>query len=753
MSILSKKVLGTLMFVGLLAGGTTVFSEGTLKNEVTSNIKTETPPTNKERSKQIARLVESPVDTSKINWWIGKYSTLKSKNYNIYTGDWKKESILSKSSKYYNKTVLIQAEYPIFDGRSYYKIQLPDGKMGYINTSALKSQVDTPWGTKISKNGYVTVTGQESVLSNLQWGWKANSGETGYYHKTFKVTGFYNKFAENNYWSLESQNQWMGYLSETATEYIDSALGVPFSTNKKIKIQRKDYYIYKDKDFNKKVSTKNYYNKNYFVKTYYNHYNNNKYYSLKDSNGKWIGYVNAIATKVNSSSTNSNNDKPNQSQNNSPSNKPTPNVWGTKYKLERYATIQSKNYDFYSNKNWKKSGKTSKYYHQTLKIDGYYKHANGNTYFSVYNNKNKWIGYVNARSLSTTTSPWGVRVTSNYYATIKNGNYDIYRGRSFKKHGKIASYKNKTLKVEGYYHHFNGAKYVSIRSKDKYIGEANEKSLNIHKYGYGKKYNYTSYYTVTNGNYTRYANQANQSAGTTSNYKHKTIRINGKYKHYNGNTYYSIYKGKTWLGYVNANAGKTSTSPWGIKLNRKQTMAIGSKNYDIYKDKEWHKRTKTSKYYKKKIKVNGYYNHYNGKQYESIYTTSNKWLGYVNADATISAGRLINKNGVYQYAMDIAVDVTRRFGGVITSGYRPGSRNELGQYDDHSRRCAIDISGVNYSTYQKMKHYIVNKYKNTGLKYVIANNTWATHSGGWVFSQYPYGAHMDHIHISIYQPK
>lgn len=60
-SILSKKVLGTLMFVGLLAGGTTAFSEGA------SNIKIETSPTNEERPKQIARLVESPVDTSKIN--------------------------------------------------------------------------------------------------------------------------------------------------------------------------------------------------------------------------------------------------------------------------------------------------------------------------------------------------------------------------------------------------------------------------------------------------------------------------------------------------------------------------------------------------------------------------------------------------------------------------------------------------------------------------------------------------------------
>lgn len=112
----------------------------------------------------------------------------------------------------------------------------------------------------------------------------------------------------------------------------------------------------------------------------------------------------------------------------------------------------------------------------------------------------------------------------------------------------------------------------------------------------------------------------------------------------------------------------------------------------------------------------------------------------------------VNANGVYQYLVNIAKDVISKFGGTITSGYRPGSRNETGALDDHSQRQAIDISGVGYGTYEKMKKYVVSKYKNRGLKYVIANNTWATKSGGWKWGRYPYGAHTDHMHLSGLKP-
>lgn len=112
----------------------------------------------------------------------------------------------------------------------------------------------------------------------------------------------------------------------------------------------------------------------------------------------------------------------------------------------------------------------------------------------------------------------------------------------------------------------------------------------------------------------------------------------------------------------------------------------------------------------------------------------------------------IAANGVYQYLVNIAKDVMSKFGGQITSGYRPGSVNEIGQPDDHSKRLAIDISGVGYNTYDKMKHYVVNKYRGRGLSYVIANNTWATKRSGYKFVHYPYGGHMDHIHISGEKP-
>ncbi|EGF47000.1 hypothetical protein AAULR_26806, partial [Lacticaseibacillus rhamnosus MTCC 5462] len=45
-------------------------------------------------------------------------------------------------------------------------------------------------------------------------------------------------------------------------------------------------------------------------------------------------------------------------------------------------------------------------------------------------------------------------------------------------------------------------------------------------------------------------------------YTGQSVHVNGMYHHFNGATYYSLYQGSTWLGYMNAD-GLTKSQPEG----------------------------------------------------------------------------------------------------------------------------------------------------------------------------------------------
>src|SRR5699024_8561039 len=58
-------------------------------------------------------------------------------------------------------------------------------------------------------------------------------------------------------------------------------------------------------------------------------------------------------------------------------------------------TIKSKNYKIWQNFNWKKKDTSKNRYHEDLNAKGIYHHFNGSNYLSLYNDKGKWLGYIN----------------------------------------------------------------------------------------------------------------------------------------------------------------------------------------------------------------------------------------------------------------------------------------------------------------------------------------------------------------------
>lgn len=65
----------------------------------------------------------------------------------------------------------------------------------------------------------------------------------------------------------------------------------------------------------------------------------------------------------------------------------------------RYVTVTNKNYNTWSNFSWKYRQSTKNMYNKTYTARGRYQHVNGSTYYSLYDGKGNWQGYINAAAV------------------------------------------------------------------------------------------------------------------------------------------------------------------------------------------------------------------------------------------------------------------------------------------------------------------------------------------------------------------
>lgn len=104
------------------------------------------------------------------------------------------------------------------------------------------------------------------------------------------------------------------------------------------------------------------------------------------------------------------------------------------------------------------------------------------------------------------------------------------------------------------------------------------------------------------------------------------------YNHPNGNKYLSLYnKDGTWAGYSNMNHSVNVTA---VSYNKK--VVITKKKYDLWNSFYFDsKKGKSDAYVNKPVIAKYIYTLGNGRQYYSLYSIkSDKWLGYVNVNAT-----------------------------------------------------------------------------------------------------------------------
>jgi N-acetylmuramoyl-L-alanine amidase CwlA len=536
----------------------------------------------------------------------------------------------------------------------------------YYNAMTSKSAS----GSSLTYNQYVTIKKNYPLWSNLTWTKK--KGTTGQYvGKMLYAKYVYGNSNGSRYLSLyDNKNKWVGYVNEDAATVSDNPQGKYISYGKYVTLTKSGYNLYKSFSWSKTGQTSTTrLNKTYLAKGEYKHFNGSTYYTLYDGAGKWQGYVNSSAASV------------------------ANNAGGVGQKISTYITPTTSSYTLWGNFSWtKKRGKTSDYANRTLEAKLSYNNVNGSSYYSVYDNNGKWLGYANIAAFSK-VSAQGKYISLNKYVTLTKSGYTIWGDFSWNKEIGSSSYLlNQTYLAKGEYKHFNGSTYLSIYDNSgKWLGYVNQNVGKLAGTAGGNAINLGKTVNIARKGYTMWGNlNFSRKTGNTSSYLNKNVYAKYRYNHINGSTYLSIYSSSngTWLGYINANATmaeevtvKPVTVPsnlYGINTSKlstsqktflKNLLAYAipvAKKYNIYPSILVMQAAKESAWGTSELVKNA--NAYFGIKADAT------WFGdsYTKTTTEVENGKTLTVNSAFRKYSSLGGSVEGYARKVTTSGLYPG---------------------------------------------------------------------------------
>ena len=375
----------------------------------------------------------------------GKYVSIKG-NYNIWDSfEWKSSKL---GVTYQNKTYQARGVYHHFNGSRYLSLYDSQDKwLGYINEDGTTL---APGDQGIYQNygKYVSIKGSYDLWNGFDW--KNKTPGSRYQNKTYQARGVYHHFNGSRYLSLyDSQGKWLGYINEDGTTLAPGDQGIYQNYGKYVSIKG-NYNIWESFAWENSKSGMSYKNQTFQARGVYYHFNGSRYLSLYDNKGIWLGYINESGTTLGNG---------NQ---------------GAYQNYGKYVSVKG-SYNIWNGFAWEKNTPGSKYKNQTLQAKGVYHHFNGSRYLSLYDNKGKWLGYMNEAGATVAAGAQGTYQKYDKYVTVKSENYAIWRNFSWssKAPGKFS---DKTFLAKGVYNHFNGSRYLSLYdSQGGWIGYINEK--------------------------------------------------------------------------------------------------------------------------------------------------------------------------------------------------------------------------------------------------------------------------------------
>lgn len=279
-------------------------------------------------------------------------------------------TLKSKSSKK-KGTVYCVDGYRMINKVKYYRVY-QDKYAGYI---ADKYVTDLK-GASASKKITVKAENSYTLWKNFYFKEKVGSTKQG---ANYEVKTIYKLGNGNTYYSLyqtdkDNKSVWKGYVNASATKDLTST-----SYNKKV-TTTKEYTMWKNLYFSQKNGTTKA-GQVYEAKLYYTDGKGTKYYSLyqTDKNNKsvWKGYVNGGCLK----------DLPSKA-------------------INKKVKVIKDNYGIHKNFYWTQKVDTSKtYLNQVLNAKREYTLGDGKVYYSIYDSKDKWLGYLGAGATELYTEP------------------------------------------------------------------------------------------------------------------------------------------------------------------------------------------------------------------------------------------------------------------------------------------------------------------------------------------------------------
>lgn len=454
---------------------------------------------------------------------INKYVTMFSKGISIWE-DVTLSKMSTTSGSYFQQTLFVEKEFLLSNNTKVFSIS--DNRkilLGYVDANTVQI-VGNEQGQFSNIEQFVTIRGTSPIWNDFSW--EKRHPPMRYKNQTVKARGVYYHFNGTSYFSLyDSQNNWLGYINENGTHKVNGEQGLFHPSNKFVTLIG-DYNIWADFSWSNSHSSTKFKNQTVKIQGEYYHYNGSRYFSLYDNKNNWLGYVNEKGTKE------------------------SEGEQGAYFSINQFVTIKGTS-PIWNNFNWTKSHSPSKYKYRTVKATGKYHHYNGVRYLSLHDDKNNWLGYINENGIEYASGEQGIYRNYKKYVTIK-GTHDIWNGFAWENKESSNHYKGQTLQATGIYHHFNGARYLSLYDNTGgWIGYLNEDGASLAPGAQGIYQKLGKSVTIKSENYSIWRD-FNWSSKASGNYLGKRYLAKGVYYHFNGTRYLSIYDNKgTWIGYIN----------------------------------------------------------------------------------------------------------------------------------------------------------------------------------------------------------
>lgn len=409
-------------------------------------------------------------------------------------------------------------------------------------------------------------------------------------------------------WEMQSVTGELYYTTGDVTRKSDNAFGLPDAFSGYLVITDPQA-VFQSETSSETLPVTGYLRQTLTIAATTVHFDGTSYYHLLDAKGQDLGWLSQSSGKLT-------------------------DAQGIYYNHGKYLHLKTDAviWTSFAFKNQKNSQSFLK---QTLQAKGLYYHANGDVYLSIYS-ANAWVGYVKENQVNYASNAQGHYLADGRYVTITKKGYSIWSSFSWNKKNSSDAVYGKTYLAKGHYRHFNGSTYVSLYDqKNNWIGYLNQGAVQFTNNPQGIWQNCGKYVTITNKNYTLWSSFAWNPKQKSAKIFGKTYYAQGKYQHFNGDTYYSLYDNQNkWQGYLNTRGATMAGGKQGIWQKGGQQVIITKQNWDLWSSFAWKSKGKTNNYRSKLFIAQGYYQHFNGSRYLSLYDKQGKWYGYLNADAT-----------------------------------------------------------------------------------------------------------------------